>query len=336
MLGTTEYDARLVKANMVPFQRFMDDPEVFEVRINKFGQVVCDTVKGRKIYTEPAMTENYLNSLLDFMLHQNGLDKTAANYVEFPDGSRGTFCVPPAVVDGSMLVAIRKHLPVSKTLEDLEAENRFAGFRHCKSTDDVTLASHEQHLLELLASGRVVDFFRLGVQSKLNICIAGSTGSGKTVLTRTLLAEVPVEERVILLEDTHEISNALQHEVGFMLYGNQKGRLSPQECLKACMRLSPDRIFLTELRDDAAWDYLCMSNTGHPGGVFSTHASSASLTKTRIAQLVKQSSVGAQLDWEVITSTVNMAIDVVVYMEKRQIVEILYDPLDKKKRMSLG
>ncbi|WP_414696228.1 hypothetical protein [Paraburkholderia sp.] len=31
------------------------------------------------------------------------------------------------------------------------------------------------------------------------------------------------------------------------------------------MRLSPDRIFLTELRDDAAWDYLTGANTGHPG-----------------------------------------------------------------------
>lgn len=336
MLGTSEYELELVRANMLPLQRFMDDPEVFEVRVNDFGQVVCDTVGGRKFYDSPDVTETYLNSLLDFMLHNNGLDKSAANYVEFPDGSRGTFCVPPAVVDGTMLVAIRKHLPVTKTLEQLDAEKRFTGLRVRTETENVTLALYEQRLLDHLANGRVVEFFREAVQNKLNICVAGSTGSGKTVLTRTLLEEVPVAERVILLEDTHEISNKKQNEVGFMLYGNQKGRLSPQECLHACMRLSPDRIFLTELRDDAAWDYLCMSNTGHSGGVFSTHSTSAALTKMRIAQLVKQSSVGAHLDWNVITSTVNMAIDVVVYMEKRQVVEILYDPLAKKKWMSLG
>src|SRR3546814_9917112 len=40
----------------------------------------------------------------------------------------------------------------------------------------------------------------------------------------------------------------------------------------SCMRLSPDRIFLAELRGPETWDYLAALNTGHPGSVTTTHA----------------------------------------------------------------
>ena len=110
--------------------------------------------------------------------------------------------------------------------------------------------------------------------------------------------------------------------------------MSARECLKLCMRLSPDRIFLTELRDDAAWDYLAGANTGHPGGIFSTHADSAASTPARIATLVKASEIGRALDYDVIMKTINTTLDVVVYMEKREVLEILYDPMFKKQAMA--
>jgi type IV secretion system protein VirB11 len=56
---------------------------------------------------------------------------------------------------------------------------------------------------------------------------------------------------VLLMEDTHEIDDNRLDEVGYLMYGEGDGRMSARECLKLCMRLSPDRIFLTELRDDA-------------------------------------------------------------------------------------
>ena len=105
----------------------------------------------------------------------------------------------------------------------------------------------------------------------------------------------------------------------------------PAVSLKACMRLSPDRIAMTELRDDAAWDYINSLNTGHPGGITSTHADDAKSTFSRIALLIKQTGVGQTLDYDVIMKTLYTTIDVVVYMEHRQIVEVLYDPAFKKR-----
>ncbi|MXE85575.1 pilus assembly protein CpaF, partial [Escherichia coli] len=76
-------------------------------------------------------------------------------------------------------------------------------------------------------------------------------------------------------------------------------------------------------------------NTGHPGGITSTHADDAKSTFSRIALLIKQTGVGQTLDYDVIMKTLYTTIDVVVYMEHRQIVEVLYDPAFKKAQLSL-
>ncbi|MEV1797811.1 ATPase, T2SS/T4P/T4SS family [Pseudomonas aeruginosa] len=334
-LMISDLDQALAEANLAPLRPYLDDPEVFEVRVNKFGQVVCDTVKGRRIHDDPRISEDYLSSLTDFLLHLNELPRAPISYVKMPDGARGTFCWPPAVEAGTMLMTIRKHLPVQKSLAELDSEGRFAKVRHRRQSEQMMLEPFEERLLELLEDGDIQGFLRLAVQTKRNIAIAGPTGSGKSTLTWSLLGEVHPTERVLLLADVHEIKETHLNETGFLLYGDKEGRLSASECLKLGMRLSPDRILLTELRDDAAWDYLAGANTGHPGGIFSIHANSAASTPARIATLVKGSEVGRLLDYEVIMRTINATLDVVVYMEKREVLEILYDPLFKKQQMMM-
>jgi type IV secretion system protein VirB11 len=133
-----------------------------------------------------------------------------------------------------------------------------------------------------------------------------------------------------MLEDVHEVSSNNLDEIGYMMYGDKEGRISAAACLKACMRLSPDRIFLTELRDDAAWNYLNSANTGHPGSIFSTHADSVLETPGRIADLVKASPVGIGLDYDMILRTIHRTIDVIIHMEKWEVKQVYYDPLFKK------
>ncbi len=94
--------------------------------------------------------------------------------------------------------------------------------------------------------------------------ICGETGSGKTVLTRALLKSLHKDERVIILEDVHEVTVDHVVEAVYMMYGDagKIDRVSATDALRACMRLTPGRIIMTELRDDAAWDYLKALNTG--------------------------------------------------------------------------
>src|SRR5699024_3645336 len=199
------------------------------------------------------VTASYLKRLTNTLLHWNGLAPRPINNVLLPDGERGIICWPPAVLEGTVLIAIRKHLSVDKSLEELQDEGRFASTRQRKREDVEALEPFEEHLLELLASNDLVQFFREAVRTKRNIAVSGKTGSGKSTFTRTLLQEVPHNERVLLMEDVHEVESPHLDEIGYMMYGDTEGRVPARECLKACMRLSPDRIFMTELRDDAAW-----------------------------------------------------------------------------------
>jgi len=333
--GLAALDAALTEANLAPLSAYLHDPDVYEIRINKFGQVVCVTSNERRLIVDEAITHDYLYALTDYLLNLNGLPRTPVSYVTLPGGERGTFCWPPAVLEGTVLVAIRKHLPVSKSLRQLKTEGRFKKTKFRKQSEQLALEPFEQQLLALCEAGDVEGFLSLAVKTKRNVAIAGPTGSGKTALTRSLMDEVPTGDRVMLLQDTHEIDDARLDEVGYLMYGAEAdGRMSPRDCLKLCMRLSPDRIFLAELRDDAAWDYLASANTGHPGGIFSTHADSAASTPARIATLVKASEIGRALDYEVIMKTITTTLDVVVYMENREVLEILYDPVAKKKAMA--
>jgi len=313
-----------------PLNEYLNDPNVFELRVNRIGQLVCATTKGRILVDAPFLTRPYLEKLTNTLLNANGLPRQPVNDVMLPDGSRGVICWPPAVLEGTVLIAIRKHLAVDKSLEELDAEGRFKKLLIRTYADSHKLTPFEEEMVALRDKGDYVAFLKRAVTGKLNIAVAGATGSGKSTFTRTLLKYVPRTERVMILEDTHEVGSDDHDEIGYLVYGEQEGRLSARECLKTCMRLSPDRIFLTELRDDAAWDYIKSANTGHPGSIFSAHSNSAAETPTRIADLIKSSEVGRMLDYDMILRTLHATLDVVIYMKDWDIVELLYDPLFKK------
>ena len=324
------FDNRSLLSTLAPLNEYLNDPNVFELRVNRFGQLVCATTKGRILVDAPFLTRPYLEKLTNTLLSANGLPRQPVNDVMLPDGSRGVLCWPPAVLEGTVLFAIRKHLAVDKSLEELDAEGRFKKLLIRTYADSHKLTPFEEEMVALRDKGDYVAFLKRAVTGKLNIAVAGATGSGKSTFTRTLLKYVPRTERVMILEDTHEVGSDDHDEIGYLVYGEQEGRLSARECLRTCMRLSPDRIFLTELRDDAAWDYIKSANTGHPGSIFSAHSNSAAETPTRIADLIKSSEVGRMLDYDMILRTLHATLDVIIYMKNWDIVELLYDPLFKK------
>ncbi len=328
MIHSVEYD-------LEPLIPYLSDPNVFEVRMNKYNQIVCETVSGRFLFDNEKLNAEYVEKrLLPALANFNQVEVKAINNLKLPDGSRVIICVSPAVAEGTVALSIRKHLPVTKTLEDLVGEGRFAKTSNKNFLSAEQISEAEKKLLCYCEKRDYTSFFREAVLMKLNIAVSGSTKSGKTTFTKTLALEIPKEERIILLEDVNEISNMPHDEIVYLMYGEGENRVSPSECLKACMRLSPDRILLTELRDEAAWDFLAGANTAHPGSIFSTHANDAETTPARIADLVKQSNIGQGIDYQTILHKVRTTIDVVVFMANRNIIEVLYDPISKRKFLS--
>lgn len=310
-----------------PLREYLQDPTVFEIRINRFQEVICDTFSGRRVVENKAITADFIRNLAKSLVSSNNLAMQAINDVILPGGIRGIICLPPAVIDGTTAVAFRKDLAADKSLEELTSEGIFSECR--KITGSQQTLTDDDYLLKELHSGEQWPaFLRTAVEKKRTIVICGETGSGKTVLTRALLKAVHKDERIIILEDVHEVTLAHVVEAVYMMYGKDKqaNRVSATEALRACMRLTPGRIIMTELRDDAAWDYLQALNTGHPGGVMSTHANSARDAYNRIGLLIKATPIGRMLDMSDIMRMLYSTIDVVVFMERRKIKEVYFDP----------
>lgn len=310
-----------------PLQHYFADPSVYEIRINQFGQVVCATFSGKQFCKDDAITETFIMRLTLALLSYNGLQRQAVNNIILPDGSRGIICLPPAVIMGTTAIAFRKNIAINKDLATLSAEGLLSDCQAITSYQQALLPD-DLKLQSLFRDRDYQHFLEQAVQSKKTIVVAGETGSGKTVLTRALLKSVAASERVIIIEDVHEVEATHLQEVVYMRYGNEQepGLITPSDCLKACMRLTPDRIFMTELRDEAAWDYIQMLNTGHPGGLTSTHANSARDAFQRIGLLIKATAIGRMLELADIMKLLYSTIDIVVYMKNRKITEILFDP----------
>lgn len=333
---------------MRPLLPFLDDPKVTEVGINRPGEVLTKTFDGWQFHEVETLSASYLRSLANAVIVYNGIQPKSRVSVIYPDGQRGEIVLPPAVIDGTVAFAIRKHSMVVKTTAELEAEGAFAEFvdvsfnrpteQECAELlavqDFNRLEPFEADLLRLKREGTIRQFLESCVLHKRNIVIAGKTGSGKTTFARSLIEVVPVSERIITIEDVHELFLHNHPNRVNMLYGYGTGRLTADECLTACMRLSPDRIFLAELRGNEAWEYLNSLNTGHPGSITTTHANNALQTFERIATLIKKSDVGRQYDMDMIKHVLHTTIDVVLYFKDRKLVEVFYDPIFSKSRMA--
>ncbi|MBC7018087.1 ATPase, T2SS/T4P/T4SS family, partial [Salmonella enterica] len=79
---------------------------------------------------------------------------------------------------------------------------------------------------------------------KLNILIAGGTGSGKTSMLNALSSFIPEGERVVVIEDSRELQ--LQREHICMLEARPpdpkgRGEVTIRDLFRATLRLRPDR-----------------------------------------------------------------------------------------------
>lgn len=333
---------------MRPLDPFLNDSDVTEVGINKAGEVLTKTFSGWQHHEVEVLTASYLMALANAVIVYNGVQPKSRVSVIYPDGQRGEIVMPPAVIDGSVAFAIRKHSMVVKTTIELEAEGAFSEFKDVSFNrpsaverarlldvhDFTRLEPFEAELLRLKEEGTIREFLESCVINKRNIIIAGKTASGKTTFARSLIEIVPNDERIITIEDVHELFLENHPNRVHMLYGYGAGRITADECLTSCMRLSPDRIFLAELRGNEAWEYLNSLNTGHPGSITTTHANNALQTFERVATLIKKSDVGRQLDMEMIKLVLYTTIDVVLFFKDRKLQEVFYDPIFAKSKMA--
>lgn len=329
-----------------PFEAHLARSEVTELAVNRPGELWTRSPGGWTRHEMQELTAAYLDALATAMAVHGGLPVRSFASVVLPGGERGQIVRSPACIDGTAPISIRKHLAAVLTLADLEREGTFEGARdvsfHRPSAEEAARASGRSdggrldpvdvELLALKREGRFAAFLRHAVLARRNVVIAGRTGSGKTTLARSLIDEVPASERIVTIEDVHELALPNHPNRVHLMFGDGPGRVTAEACLAACMRLSPDRIFLAELRGGEAWEYVQSLNTGHPGSVTTTHANGAVQAFERIASLVKNSQTGRGLEVGEIRRVLHATLDVALFVAERRVTEVYFDPLHAREQ----
>lgn len=330
-------DEALLLTYLAPIQPFIDGDGVTEVVINRPGELAVETREGWRWHNVPQLTADWLGHLAIMAAgwtDQNVNETYPVCSTTLPKGERCQIVIPPAVPTGTASFTIRKPSSANFSLNDLGRTGLFEGVK--PTSEDLTAG--ELQLIELHAAGRWEEFLALAVQLKKNIIVSGATGSGKTTLSKALLALIPEAERLITIEDARELTMPHRNVVN-LLYakdGQGKAKTGAKELLESALRMRPDRILLQELRDGTAFFYMRNVNSGHPGSITTVHADSAELAFEQLTLLVKESPGGAHLAREDIRGLLYMLVDVVVQMKKVEgrfrITEVYFDPARKRQQ----
>lgn len=310
-------DSAVVSELLKPFSTYLQDPSLFEVIVNRPGQVLTEGPGGWRTHETPELTFEKLMRLARAVAsfsHQSIDETRPILSATLPGDERIQIVIPPATIKDTVSITIRKPSSVTFTLEDLEQREFFS---ETTATNDGA-STWDQGLLALYRAGQFKEFLREAVISRKNIIISGATGSAKTTLSKALVKHIPAHERIISIEDTPELIIPQPNHVRLFYSKGAQGlsTAGPKELLESCLRMRPDRILLQELRDGTAFYYVRNVNSGHPGSITTVHADSAKLAFQQLTLLVKESEGGRNLDREDIDQLLRVSIDVIVQCKR--------------------
>jgi pilus assembly protein CpaF len=257
-----------------PIRPFLDDPRVSEVMINGPRRIYIER-GGRIELTGAAFSsDEALHAALRNLSQYIGKIIDEEHPIlegRMPDGSRVEAVLPPVSPDGAM-VSIRRFSRDTLTME------RLVGLGSLSPAAEAALA--------------------VFVDSRLNILIAGGTGSGKTSLLNALTGLISEGERVIVIEDAREIQPQQAHVLQFEARPPDprgRGAVSIRELFRASLRMRPDRIIVGEVRGGEALDIVQAMISGHGGCMGTLHASHPAESMARLETMAMMTEVGMPL-----------------------------------------
>ena len=276
-----------------PIEQFLEDPTVTEVMVNG----------GDNIYVERAgiiertgvhfMSEEHLRRVIERIVSSVGrrVDESSPMVdARLADGSRVNVVVPPLSLDGSILT-IRKFAADPFQVDDLIAMGSL--------------------------NGQVAGLLAAAVEGGLNVLVSGGTGTGKTTLLNVLSTFVPVEERIVTIEDAAELQLHQRHVIRLESRPSNaegNGEVGIRDLVRNALRMRPDRIIVGEVRGAEALDMLQAMNTGHDGSLSTVHANAPRDALSRLETMVLMA--GYDLPTRAIREQIASAIHLIVQIER--------------------
>jgi len=278
-----------------PLENLLRDPSISDILVNGASQVYVE--RRGKLDQVPVYFDSnaHLMSIIERIVSRVGrrIDESSPMVdARLPDGSRVNAIIPPLALDGPAL-SIRRFPAERLTIARL-----------------IELAALTRDMAQLIAAA---------VRGRLNILIAGGTGTGKTTLLNCLSAEIPPSERIVTVEDSAELQLQQPHVVRLETRPPNiegRGEVTQRDLVRNCLRMRPDRIILGEIRGAEALDMLQAMNTGHDGSLATIHANTPRDALTRLESMVAMT--GLNLTTGPVRSQIASALDLLLQLERQE------------------
>jgi pilus assembly protein CpaF len=189
------------------------------------------------------------------------------------------------------------------------------------------------HLTDLVQSkmmnAEVAQFLAAAVRAKFNIIVAGGTGSGKTTLLRSLINEIPQNERIVTIEDAFELGLEHfedahpDHDSLQARSANSEGlgEISMSDLTRMALRMDPDRVVVGEVRGAEAFPMLLAMSQGNNGSMCTMHADSPRSVFPKLLAYVSMAQTGVPT--EAINLLISSSIHFVVHVQSHDNVRVI-------------
>ncbi|MGO8686028.1 MAG: CpaF family protein [Candidatus Dormibacteria bacterium] len=290
--ANSRLDNRYLEA-MGPLRPLIEDDSLTEIMVNGPEMVYVER-KGKILLTDIRFDdEAHLLRVIDTIVSSVGRRVDARSPLcdaRLLDGSRVNAAIPPVALDGPLLT-IRK------------------------------FSKDPYQVSDLIGFGTITQegasFVQACVMARANIVISGGTGAGKTTLLNVCSGFIPIDERIITIEDAAELQLHQEHVCRMESRPpdvNGESRVSIRDLVINSLRMRPDRIVVGECRGGEALDMLQAMNTGHDGSMTTIHANSARDALARLETLVLMA--GMDLPLKAIRQQVASAINLIVQLSR--------------------
>jgi pilus assembly protein CpaF len=276
-----------------PIERLLEDDTVTEIMVN--GPYDVWVERAGRLHKTPIRfsDDGHLQRIISKMVAQVGrrIDEASPMVdARLPDGSRINATIPPLSLTGPLLT-IRKF---GKTRLDMDSLIKKSAL-----------------------TAETADLLDRCVKARLNILIAGGTGSGKTTMLNALSASIPESERIITIEDAAELYLNQRHVLRLESRPKNiegEGEIGIRDLVRNSLRMRPDRIVIGECRGAEALDMLQAMNTGHDGSLSTLHANTPRDALARLETMVLMA--GYDLPLRAVREQIASALDLLIQIER--------------------
>jgi pilus assembly protein CpaF len=276
-----------------PLEPLLRDETVTEVMVNGPQQVYIEREGRLELTNVTFQNDEHVMKIIQRIIAPIGrrVDESSPMVdARLADGSRVNAIIPPLSLVGPV-ITIRKFSATPFTVEDLI---RFG-----------------------TATPEMFEFLEACVKARLNIFVAGGTGSGKTTMLNILSSFIPDDERIVTIEDAAELQLRQEHVVTLEARPSNiegKGAVPIRELVRNALRMRPDRIVVGECRSAEALDMLQAMNTGHDGSMSTGHANTPRDMLSRLETMVMMA--GMDLPMKAIREQIASAVDLIVHQNR--------------------